>query len=305
MNRTAFLAVIALLWTGCHREGGAPSSASEPTRLTRTKAQREAFQAAERMGWRLGVQAYSFNHFTFYEAIDKTAALGLRYIEAYPGQTLTKDKPGVQFDHNLPADLRAEIRERLRAAGLKLTNYGVVGLSTNEKDARKVFDFAEEMGIETLGSEPSLEAMDLVENLCEEYEINLAIHNHPAPSPYWSPDAVLEACKGRSKRIGSCADTGHWMRSGVDPLEALRKLKGRIVSLHFKDLNEFGVPGAHDVPWGQGAGNAREMLAELREQGFRGVFFVEYEHNWENSVPEIAECVAFFNQVAADLEKEE
>ena len=35
-------------------------------------------------GWRLGVQAWTFNRFTFYEAIDKTASLGLEWIEAYP-----------------------------------------------------------------------------------------------------------------------------------------------------------------------------------------------------------------------------
>ena len=36
---------------------------------------------AEKIGWRLGVEAYTFKLFTFYEAIDKTASLGLRYIE--------------------------------------------------------------------------------------------------------------------------------------------------------------------------------------------------------------------------------
>ena len=51
---------------------------------------------AEKLGWRLGCQAYSFNQFTFYEAIDKTASLGLHYIEAYPGQKLSQEKPEVR-----------------------------------------------------------------------------------------------------------------------------------------------------------------------------------------------------------------
>ena len=56
--------------------------------------------------------------------------------------------------------------------------------------------------------------------------------------------------------IGSCSDTGHWMRSDINPIEALQALgsKGRIISLHFKDLDieepelvellsrHFGVP---------------------------------------------------------------
>jgi hypothetical protein len=43
------------------------------------------------------------------------------------------------------------------------------------------------------------------------------------------------------------------------------------------------------------------MLAELKRQKFKGVFCVEYEHNWENSVPEIAQCVKFFNATCAEL----
>ena len=39
-------------------------------------------------GWHLAIQAWSFNRYTFFEAIDKTASLGLYYIEAYPGQRL-------------------------------------------------------------------------------------------------------------------------------------------------------------------------------------------------------------------------
>ncbi len=250
--------------------------------------------------WRLGMQAYSFNKFTFYEAIDKTKALGMRYIEGYPGQSLSKEKPDIKADHNMSPEIRKEVLAKLRESGVKLINYGVVGLPNNEAECRKVFDFAKDMGIETIVSEPPEDAFDLIDKLCKEYQINVAIHNHPKPSHYWDPDTVLKVCQGRSPRIGACADTGHWMRSGVNPLEALRKLKGRIVSLHFKDLNKVGE-GAHDVIWGTGAGDARALLAELARQDFKGVFSIEYEYNWLNSMPEIAGCVAFFRKVAAEL----
>jgi len=258
---------------------------------------------AEKIGWRLGCQAYSFNRFTFFEAIDKNQSLGLKWIEAYPGQKLSPEKTDVTFDHNAPPEIREEVKAKLKKAGVRLVNYGVVGLPNDEAECRKVFDFAKDMGIETIVSEPPAEAFDLVDKLCQEYGINMAIHNHPEPSKYWNPDKVLEVCKGRSKRIGACADTGHWMRSGVDPLEALKKLEGRIISFHFKDLNEFGNKKAHDVPWGTGAGDVKGWLEEIKRQGIKAVFSVEYEHNWENSVPEIAECVAYFDKVAEELSK--
>jgi len=259
--------------------------------------------AAGEENWKLGMQAYSFNRFTFFEAVDKNKALEMKYIECYPGQTLSKEKPDVKVDHNMSSSDRKLMLQKLSDSGVKLMNYGVVGLPNNEAECRKVFDFAKEMGIETIVSEPPEDAFELIDKLCEEYRINVAIHNHPKPSHYWDPDTVLKVCKGRSKRIGACADTGHWMRSGVDPLGAIKKLGAakRIISLHFKDLNEFGNRGAHDVPWGTGAGQVRAILTELDRQQFKGVFSIEYEHNWLNSMPEISQCVAFFRKTAADL----
>ncbi len=80
-------------------------------------------------GWKLGMQAYSFNRFTFFEAVDKTRALGLRYIEAYPGQRLSKEKPDVSTNHNMSSQDKKEMLQKLRESGVKLVNYGVVGAS--------------------------------------------------------------------------------------------------------------------------------------------------------------------------------
>jgi sugar phosphate isomerase/epimerase len=246
--------------------------------------------------WRLCIQAWTFNRFTFYETVDKTKALGLRYIEAYPGQQLSKEEPDVKFDHNASAQIREEVKNKLQEAGVKLVNYGVVKLPNNEQECRKVFDFAKDMGIETIVSEPPEDAFELVDKLCNEYKINVAIHNHPKPSHYWDPNTVLGVCKGRSNQIGACADTGHWFRSGLNPLESLKKLEGHIISLHFKDLSE-----GHDVIWGTGKCDARAMLTELARQNFKGTFSIEYEYNWENSMPEIAQCISFFQKTAAEL----
>jgi sugar phosphate isomerase/epimerase len=257
---------------------------------------------AEKLGWRLGCQAYSFNRFTFFEAVDKTASLGLKYIEAYPGQKMSPEHPELVFDHNMSDDTMKMAKAKLDAAGVKLVNYGVVGLSNNEDTCRKVFEFAKKMGIETIVSEPPANAFDLLDKLTKEYKIGVAIHNHPKPSPYWNYEAVLKNCEGHSKMIGSCADTGHWMRSGIDPLEAIKKLEGHIVSFHFKDLNEASKD-AHDVPWGTGKADVKALLTEIHRQGIKAVFSIEYENNWDNSVPEIAQCVAYFDKVAAELAK--
>jgi sugar phosphate isomerase/epimerase len=253
-------------------------------------------------GWQLGVQLWTFHTYTFMEAIAKAAALGVSWIEAYPGQKLGGDYPDINFDQNLSADLRKFIKEKLNEYGLFLSAYGVVEMPDDETKCRQVFDFARDMGIGVIVAEPPDEAMDLVDRLCREYKIKLAIHNHPEPSHYWNPDKVIEAVEGRSNYLGCCADLGHWPRSGVNPLQALKKLQGRIVSLHFKDLNEFGNKEAHDVPWGTGILDIPAVLKELQKQKFNGPISIEYEYHWESSMPEIRQCIATFNQDAAQLQ---
>ena len=211
------------------------------------------------------------------------------------------------------------ILKQTDAAGIKLVNIGVVQLPADEAQSRKVFEFAKKAGIDTLVAEPEPDALDTVEKLCKEYNIKVAIHDHPRPSHYWNPETVLAAVKGRTPLMGACADVGHWVRSGLDPVECLKKLDGRIICLHFKDLvPDEPVSGAakpavppkadaakkmHDVPWGTGQSHAKAMMAELKRQHFHGAFCVEYEYHWSNSVPEIAECVKFFNATAAELAK--
>ncbi len=216
-------------------------------------------------GWRLSVQAWTFNKFTFTEAVEKAASAGLRWIEAYPGQKVGGTVGDAGMGPALSASDRAAVKRMLADAGVRVVNFGVTELKNDEAECRRVFDFAKDMGIETIVAEPPPEAFALVDRLCGEYRINVAIHNHPKPSPYWNPDRVLEVTKGRSPRIGACADIGHWLRSGINPMDAIKKLKGRIITFHFKDLNVAGDPEAHDVVWGTGVANVKELLRRARQ----------------------------------------
>jgi len=256
--------------------------------------------SADKLGWELAVHSYTFRKFSIFEAIDKTAALGLHYMSI--SGTVSLDGTNAITTVNLSEKDQQAIKDRLKADGIiKLVNMGVVQLPPDEAKSRKVFEFAKNMGIDTLVAEPEPAALDIVEKLCKEYNIKVAIHDHPkGHSIYWNPDSVLAAIKGRTPLMGACADVGHWMRSGLDPLECLKKLDGHVICLHFKDLNEMGM-NAHDVPWGTGVGQTKALMEELKRQNFHGAFCVEYEYHWETSQPEIAQCVKFFNQTCDEL----
>ena len=248
---------------------------------------------ADLRGWKLGCQAYSFNRFTFEEAVEKNASMGLRYIESYPGQKISREIDAA-MGPGLTKKQRFEVKSILAKHQVVVLNFGVAAAN------KESFDFAADMGIETICCEPEFNELPALSKLADEYKINIALHNHPSPSRYWDYKTVLAQIKDLSPRVGACADTGHYLRSGINPLEAIKALKGRIISFHFKDLNKEGKDG-HDVPWGTGVADLPAILAELDAQRFRGVFSIEYEHNWDNSVPEIAQCVEFFNEQAKKL----
>ena len=257
--------------------------------------------AAESKGWLLGTQTYTFNRFTFFEAVDKAHSVGLKYVEAYPGQRISEEIDG-RMGPGMSDDQIAAVQAKLKEVGIKVTAFGVVGLSGNEAESRKVFEWCQTMGVQVINTEVESSAFDVIEKLCEEFKIKVGLHNHPKPSIYWNPDTIVKALEGRSKWIGACADTGHWLRSDLNPVECLKKLEGRIVSMHFKDLNKTGS-GAHDVPWGEGVGDVPAILREMQRQKFAGPISVEYEHNWLNSLPEVGQCVENFHRMTAELPK--
>jgi len=172
----------------------------------------------------------------------------------------------------------------------------VVGIPKDEAEARKLFEFAKTMGLYAITTE-SVENIDTIEKMVKEYDIKVGFHNHPrqANNPnykVWDPKYILSVVKGHDARIGSCADTGHWVRSGLKPVACLRILKGHIISSHMKDLNEMTHDG-HDVPFGTGVSDIPGILTELKAQHFAGNVSLEYEYNWENSTPECGQCIGF------------
>jgi sugar phosphate isomerase/epimerase len=253
-------------------------------------------------GFAVGCQAWTFNRFSVFEAIDKTAAAGGKIIEFFPSQKLSSDQPDVKFDHNVSDEILQKVKERLNQRGIKAVNYGVVSIPNDEAGARKVFEFAKKLGLYAITTE-SVESLDVIEPLVKEYDIRIGIHNHPrrpldANYKVWDPKYVLSIVKNRDSRIGSASDTGHWVRSGLNPVECLKILKGRVISTHLKDLNEKSA-SAHDVPYGTGVSDIPAILKELKHQQFAGNISVEYEHNWEDNVPDVAQCIGFVRGYAS------
>ena len=187
------------------------------------------------------------------------------------------------------------MQAKLKEHHILAVNYGVVG-GKDADEWRKIFEFAKKLNLYGITTEDATK-MDLIEPLVKEFDIRVGIHEHgrqPNNPNYkvWDPHYILSVVKDRDARIGACADTGHWQTSGLNPVYCLRVLQGRIISSHMKDKTDFGG-SAHDVPYGTGTGEIKRCLEELKKQKFQGHISVEYEYNWDNSVPDVKQCIDF------------
>jgi putative heme-binding domain-containing protein len=246
----------------------------------------------------VGCQAFTFNRFTVYEAIEKTAEAGGTVIEFISGQRLIKAEPG-----KLSPDMSDE---QLAALHAHLKKHGVapaslfIGIPNDEAGARKVFEFGKRLGVKSFSMGLVPDQLDLLEKMVKEFDIRVGFHNH-GKTPLnrsWDPAFVLEVVKNRDARLGLCADTGHWATSGLNGLDAIKLVEDRIINLHLKDRAVVGQAST-DLILGTGVTDIAGIVAELRRQKFAGSIFVEYETNWLNSVPDVKRCIEFIHHPVA------
>jgi sugar phosphate isomerase/epimerase len=212
-------------------------------------------------------------------------------VEVFPGQKLGGEHGDLKFGPDLPDDKIQAVLDHLKANNLSAYNFGVTGISKVEAEARKVFELAKKMSLYGVTTE-SLEALDTLEKLAKEYDIKVCFHNHPKPTKLWNPDTVWKAIDGRHKNIGYCADIGHWATSGLNPLDVIKKIAPRVHAFHMKDRESI-EKWSHDRPFGTGIIDNIAILDEVRKHGFAGNVSIEYEHNWETNLPEVAQCAGY------------
>ena len=254
------------------------------------KKERRNLIYADILGWKIGPQIYSFNHFPFDEAIQLVAKCGVRSFELFSGQPLSKDSDD-RVGPGMSKDGFKKFRELLAEYQVVPHAMGVCAAD------RAHFEFAVKCGFSNINVEPDFDSLPEVDKLAQEYKINVGLHNHPKDSRYWDPNTVLEHIADLSTRIGACCDTGHWYRSGLDPLECVKKFGNRISAFHIKDLTTEKA----DIPLGKGVCKIADILAVCAEQNIRAPFSIEYESDWDNNQPLVAEGIDFFLETAKKL----
>src|SRR6185503_14797996 len=59
------------------------------------------YAALDKLGWKLGCQAYTFRALTLFETLDILHDLDIHYVELFPGQKLSPENPKVLTKHDM------------------------------------------------------------------------------------------------------------------------------------------------------------------------------------------------------------
>src|ERR1035438_5009669 len=99
-----------------------------------------AIRAQEKLGWRLGIEAYTFHKFSLFEAIEKTAAFGLPFMGGLSFQKVSDSIPR-NFEPGLSDDELRQIRLQLDAAGVRMLTYFIRDIPGNDAGCRQGIAF--------------------------------------------------------------------------------------------------------------------------------------------------------------------
>jgi inosose dehydratase len=238
----------------------------------------------------IGIQTYSLRGYPVAEALRHAKDLGFTHVEVYPGMfPITDDVAAIAAQRKLADDL-----------GLVLSAHSVNRFTKDAAANRKVFAYAKALGVPTLGADPDPDSFASLDDLVKEFDIKIAIHNHGPRHRYNKVVDVLRAIEGRDLRIGALADLGHFIRSGEQPVDVIRALKGRLYGIHLKDFAEM-QDKTKGVILGQGHIDVPAVFAALAQVGFPadGALSIEYEENEKNPLADIRECLRIARESAA------
>ena len=250
--------------------------------------------------WNFGVALWTFHTVDFADALNKVDSAGLKYIEPNTFQRSCPQLKDSILGQLSPAGLDT-LKALIDRHGLKMESLYIVGDSTLQSWVKQ-FNIAKHFGVKFVTTEPPLNMWNSIDSLAGAYGIKVAIHEHwKGVSHYWNPDTTLMALQGHPN-FGVCADLGHFPKSGIDPLDAVRKLSGHIISLHLKDIAAYNNPKLVDVRAGTGVVKFPEIFEELKKQNFKGHIYIERDSTEiPSNLPSVIATVKFYNEQVGKL----
>ncbi|MGB2763570.1 MAG: sugar phosphate isomerase/epimerase [Candidatus Aminicenantaceae bacterium] len=235
---------------------------------------------------KLGMASYTFRKFNLEDTLAMTKRLGLETI-AFKSFHLALESTGEKIK---------AVAEKVKASGLELYGCSVVYMQ-NEEEVYRTFNYAKAAGMKVIIGVPNHELLDLVNKKVQEFDIQLAIHNHgPGDKLYPTPESAYQKIKNLDPRIGLCLDIGHTQRSGIDPSDSAEKFADRLLDVHIKDVTAASKEG-RPVEVGRGVIDIPKFLRTLLKLDYKGIVSLEYEKDADDPLPGAAESLGYVKGV--------
>lgn len=237
----------------------------------------------EWMDLKMGIASYTFRKFSLEQTIKALQRLNLHYISIKDFHLALT---------STTAERKAAI-QKFKEGGITPLSCGNITMQNDEKEIRRVFEYAKDCDLPTIVCSPHPGSMAILDKMVKEYDIKIAIHNHgPEDKRFPSPYDAYKAVQGFDKRLGLCIDVGHTARAKVNPAESILKCKDRLYDLHIKDINTT-EPNGVTIEAGRGVIDLPSILRSLHKIKYNHLVSLEFEGQADDPLPAVAESIGY------------
>jgi len=216
----------------------------------------------------IGVGTFSYHTLSIDQMIVALKELEISEIEMSLAEFMLMKPPTVEMCRSA--------RAKFDQAGIRCVSYYTATIK-DDRDIDYAVRFASILGARNVSGDATGATLQHIDQRFTREGLTFGIHNHwfAHKFAYESTDDVLRALAGLSKTVGATLDVGQMAACGHDPVEAVRRLAGRLHVVHLKDVAAAGAE--HNVLFGTGIAHIPEVMKELKKIDFKGLVAIEYE----------------------------
>jgi inosose dehydratase len=248
-------------------------------------------QTAPYAGFRVGLQSNVLSQFSpeLEPLLGHITGLGLHWVEfAHWHYEVTEDTARI-----------AQVQALLARHDVRMEAYFLGEIPADSIQLRRTFEFARRNDISVLVGQPTEEAFPLLDDLVQEFDIKVAVHNYGPGHRFDRNADIVNTVRPWDERIGYCLDTGHAMRSGEDPIEAVQVMGRRLHGVHLREHAAVRrEPQPPETIIGEGALDLETFCRAMRDAHFSGPLSLEVYYNPQQPIEPLRRSLANLAEAA-------
>jgi inosose dehydratase len=253
--------------------------------LPRAACAHEQARTERYAGFRVGVQSNVLSQFSpqLEPMLGHIAGLGLHWVEfAHWHYEVTEDAARI-----------AHVQDLLARHAVRMEAYFLGEIQNDRAQLRRTFAFSRRNGASVLVGQPVEESFPMLDDLVQEFDVKVAVHNYGPGHRFDRIADIVKAVDRWDERIGYCLDTGHAMRSGEDPVEAVRTMGRRLHAVHLREHAAIQrEPQPPETLLGEGALDLETFCRAMRDVHFSGPLSLEVYYNPQQPIEPLRKSLA-------------